>query len=419
MNDSELYQGVPRPGSVFREYTYNYRSWIAEGLPPELAQIDPDARSDIARELQAHNPPEAPAYLYVDDLGEATGAELCIEYWGGHIGSSFRGFRVNGSPWFDIPQPPNTPSAPECYYRTYFGNHAAPLPLGHLREGVNVFQFGAGPQIKYGFDCGFFWVYSFALRVYYDPARPHPSGAILQPASGEEIADQAEIVVQASSPHGPIVVVDVLGCYEDFSWSGYGLFRDWHFQYRHGLLTRTIGRTTREPFRCRWNTTWVPDQPEPLRIMARIVDAAGWCTMTAPADELVLRRQNRSVRMFKPLDVPENFGVRVGQKKTCTIDVNASLAGAREARLLLSTWSAAHTDEIGLNGCKLVDRIGKVHDVSIDAIPVPLSLLHEGPNTFHIYSTTEEHAAEVNWPGPVLQVIYEQHDRGQKASGLP
>ncbi|MDI7276759.1 MAG: hypothetical protein QME94_12345 [Anaerolineae bacterium] len=407
MHDNELYQGVPRPGSVFREYPYSYRSWVAEGLPPQLPQIDPDARSAIARELQAHHPPEAPAYLYVDDLGDATGAELCIEYWGGHIGSSLRGFRVNGSRWLDIPQPPNTPSAPECYYRTYFGNHAAPVPLEHLREGVNVFQFGAGPQIKYDFGCGFYWVYSFTLRVYYSPARPHPSGVILRPASGEKIADHTEIMVQARSPNGPIAVVDLLGCYEDFSWSGYGLFRDWHFQYRYGLLTHGIGRAIREPFCCRWNTTWVPDQSEPLRIMARIVDAAGWCAMTQLADGLELKREGRSVRMFKPLDIPEDFGVRVGQRKVCSFDVNRPPAGAREARLLLSTWSAAHADEIGLNDYKLVDRIGKVHDVSIDAIPVPPTLLREGRNTFHIYATTEEHAAEVNWPGPVLQVIYE------------
>ena len=43
---------------------------------------------------------------------------------------------------------------------------------------------------------------------------------------------------------------------------------------------------------------------------------------------------------------------------------------------------------------------------SYDAVPVPLELVRTGPNEFHVYSTTEHHAAEINWPGPVLFIEY-------------
>jgi hypothetical protein len=110
--------------------------------------------------------------------------------------------------------------------------------------------------------------------------------------------------------------------------------------------------------------------------------------------------------MYRATEVPEAFGVRVKKRMTCKIPVPDSPQGATRARLLLSTWSAAHADEIGWNDRKLVERVGVVHNYSFDTIPVPLDLLHQGDNQFYIYSATTEHAAEVNWPGPVLLVEF-------------
>jgi hypothetical protein len=109
--------------------------------------------------------------------------------------------------------------------------------------------------------------------------------------------------------------------------------------------------------------------------------------------------------MIKPTNVPEAFGARVKERKSCTLSV-PSLRGATTARLLVSTWSAGHADQIGINRTALFDRIGRVHDHSFDLLPVPLSLLREGDNEFFIYAETEHHMIEVNWPGPVLLVEY-------------
>jgi hypothetical protein len=127
-----------------------------------------------------------------------------------------------------------------------------------------------------------------------------------------------------------------------------------------------------------------------------------------PKVSLALRRPSRSVKMYKPSGVPENFGVRVGRKKTCQIDVPDDLSRAREIRLVLSTWSAAHDGEIGLNETKLRDRIGVIHNYSFDSIPVPANVVKKGSNTFYIASPTQHHAAEVNWPGPVLLVEFQE-----------
>jgi hypothetical protein len=199
-----------------------------------------------------------------------------------------------------------------------------------------------------------------------------------------------------------IASVDIIGRYEDFNWEGDGVFR----QTQRGQLRRHIGTATEPPYAVTWDTAWVPDQSEPVELAARITDSDGNISITAPVT-VRLRRPSRSVKMYRSLDVPTGFGVRVGRRKESTLVVDDDLSRARAARLVVSTWSAAHDGEISLNTAKLVDRIGLVHNYSFDSIPVPVRTIKAGSNVFSIFSKTEEHAAEVNWPGPVLLIEYE------------
>jgi hypothetical protein len=202
----------------------------------------------------------------------------------------------------------------------------------------------------------------------------------------------------------PINKVEFIGKYEDFNYEGDGVWRQWHYVTQRGELRRHIGTAMAEPYAVTWDNTWVPDQTEPVEIAARITDLDGYVYITQPV-KVAMKREGRSVRMYKASNVPELFAVRVGRKKECTIAVETT-ANARAARLLMHTWSAEHGDEIGLNGTKLVDRVGLVHNYSFDTLPVPVRLVRQGDNTFHIFSNTKEHALEVNWPGPVLLVEY-------------
>jgi hypothetical protein len=153
-----------------------------------------------------------------------------------------------------------------------------------------------------------------------------------------------------------------------------------------------------------WDTTWLSDQRRAVRLMLRVVGADGIMSISPAVDNLRLAREGRSVRMIRATDVPENFGVRVGHRKQCTFYLPFDPAGVTEARLVMSTWSAAHAEVIAFNGAHLADNVGVVHNVSFDTLAIEPSLLRQGPNTLSIYSSTEEHAAEINWPGPVLMV---------------
>ena len=62
---------------------------------------DPDARHEGAAEFRP-NPVNTVA---IDDLDRAVGAEVVLEQWGGHAGTSDKRLRLNGNDWIAIPEP--------------------------------------------------------------------------------------------------------------------------------------------------------------------------------------------------------------------------------------------------------------------------------------------------------------------------
>lgn len=390
------FDGTPGPGDVFREFTYVN---TARG---HIAELDPAATAPGALALRPQISVRTPVTLDLGDLAGATRAEIAVEYWGGHPGTSYQGVRVNGRAWFPLPCPLNTPTEPEVYYRTVLGA-AIPIPIELLRPGENSFNFTAGPQIRYDFGWGFYWVYAFTVRIYFSAVQALGSTRVrVLRAAGPE---QVTLALQRAP--ADLTQVDFVGHYTDFDWRGVGHWRQWQYQTRRGAWHHHIGSATQPPYRITWDTAWVPDPTGPVQIMARLRDATGLYIMTPLTHLTVLPRVGRRVALYPATDVPEIFGARVGQRKTCQIPVADDLSHARAAQLVLSTWSAAHADAIGLNGVTLTPRVGLVHDYSFDAIPVPVELLQQGDNEFFIYATTEHHAAEVNWPGPALKIIYE------------
>ncbi len=383
----------PKPGDLYREFTYLNR----------FGEVDPGSTRPGIDNMRAAS--MAPRIVDLPGLGNVVRAEVSVEYWGGHIGTSEQKFRVNGNDWLAIQQPSGTPGTPQCYHRRLLGRATTPVPVSELKRGPNEFRFTAGPQLCYSFNWGFYWVYSFTVRLYYSPNdTDRPDGELLL-RPGSEIGENPMIAAAAAPRGATITRVDFLGKYEDFNWEGDGKFRQWHYTTERGNLTHHIGTATAPPYAVRWDTTWIPDQDQPVELAARITDSSGRMFLT-PAVEVRFRRNGRSVKMYKPANVPEAFGVRVGRRKECTFQLPDNLSAARSARIVLSTWSAAHADRIGWNDTKLADRVGFVHNYSFDAIPVPLKILKPGVNTFFIFSDTKEHAAEVNWPGPVLLVDY-------------
>lgn len=401
-----------RAQEVFREVTYSY------GAPPttHFAELDPDTKRVFTGEhagmakMKRHVP--KPLTL---DLAEATRAELSVEYWGGHIGTAGQRVRVNDHAWIDLPQPTGTPTEPQRYYRTLMGNNAVPVPLAQLRSGENIFRFTAGQQIAFRNDWGFYWIYDFTARVYYDAAKkPHPTGTMITPQPGSTFDDVLRLEVNASSPHAAITRVEFIGEYDDFDWDGDGVWREWQYSTHHGVLQHHLGTVTTAPWRLKADVRWLPDQAQPIRVRARITDASGLTFLTPPVDNVIQQRAHRGVRLIKPDVVPERWASRAGKESAKgSIPVTpADLTDATFARLVVSTWSGDVDDtsvhELRLNGERLASRFGEFHNYDHDALEVPLARLKPGSNEISVFSTFAGHMFEINWPGPALLIEYKK-----------
>ncbi|MHC4629566.1 MAG: hypothetical protein ACYTDV_21545, partial [Planctomycetota bacterium] len=156
-----------------------------------------------------------------------------------------------------------------------------------------------------------------------------------------------------------------------------------------------------------WNDAWVPTQDQPIKLMARVVDDTGMCYMTPAVEDVTLRR-GRTVRMYKPYDVPRRWSSRAGNTHKCRVDVNDDLEKAVAAKIIMSTWNGVAADAIGINDKKVVTRVGQDHDLSYDEFEVPLNLIKPGVNTLYTHSNTTHHGIEVQWPGMVLLIKYDE-----------
>jgi hypothetical protein len=199
--------------------------------------------------------------------------------------------------------------------------------------------------------------------------------------------------------------IDFLGLYEDFDHNGDGQYREWHYRFRYGRLMDHLATVDDIPYQATIDTSWIPEQSEPIGIMARITDYEG-ISRVSSIEELPWRRSRETCRLYTPRDVPACWQSRDGQRHSCTVAIPDNLDRATAARMLVSTWNGYGAEEIGVNGEKLLPRIGRNHDFALSRAEIPLSVLRTGENMIYTHGTTPHHGIEVLWPGPVIKVRY-------------
>ncbi|NKB68841.1 MAG: T9SS type A sorting domain-containing protein [Candidatus Latescibacteria bacterium] len=392
----------PGPGDIWREYVWR-GPWVNAGNWQRVT--DPGASHSGAKEFL----PNPVNTVHLADLEDAVRAEVYIELWGGHAGTTGKALRLNGGEWISIPEQTTIPGNagnqdPQCYQQMHYPSIA--LPLDQLHAGDNTFEFTSDGQSCYSFGWGQWGVYGVTFRIYYSDAKPHPTGRITAPLAGAALGDTLYLEADASSSNDPVVQVDFIGRYRDFDYEGNGVFEQWHYNYRYGRIARHLGTAAESPYAIDVDLTWWPDQPAPMQLMARIRDATGINYMTPTVGDLHLTRRSRSVHLYAPHQVPPAWQTRARRTHRADLFIGDDLTYATDARLALTTWSGAHASAIGINDSTVVARVGRDHNYSFDMVPVDLELLQPGLNTAFTYATTSHHGIEVLWPGIVLLVEY-------------
>ncbi len=407
---ASLASGDPVPGDVFREAL-----WRPEGknMHSRWQRVTgPAATAERAKRFL----PNAVNHLVVSDLDKAIRAELQVELLQSHFGTVGQAFRLNGGAWIEIPPSPFIPGkagagegGPHHWLSMRYPAVAVPLP--DVRPGSNTLEFTTAP----GFGLGERWPQSLVsgaiLRVYYDAAaKPHPTGHVeLLPAEDTSaIGFDLKFVPDAGSGES-VQRVDFIGRYKGFDWRGEAQYQSWHYQFRRGELRRNLATVWRAPWRALWDTSWLPVQTEPVAIAARLMDATGLYHLT-PALEVpdAVHPRSSRIELLSPHAVSQRWQTRAKRRHSCKITLPESLAGLREARVILATWNGYGADEIGVNDTVICSNIGLNHDLSYDTLTVPISALHPGENEFFTASNDKEHGIEVQWPGFVLLLRFEE-----------
>lgn len=395
-------QAEPVPGDVFREYTWWNRTGDAGGslrVGGKHGNKHPDRG-------WAHDYINAPVTLDYDfDLGHATKAEVVIEKILCHDGTKDLAIEINGHEWLEVPEASGIPE-PQWEYQHHIYPTLA-VPLASLKPGQgNQFRMRVSPEHSWRWPQNL--IYGVHFRVYYDPdKKPHPTGLVTGIQSGAAIGGSVELQCDAKIPNGKIVRVDYVGHYEDVNFEGDGRYRRWHYHFFHGDITHHLGSAKARPFRVDWDTSWVPDQDQPISLAARIIDQTGMIYMTKAVTDLKFVRPGLSVELCKPYDVPQKWVTRKGEKIE-RFDVVGDLNRAVRAQLVWVSWSPGYMNGIFVNGSKVFENEGPkykyyAHRVALDE----LSAFRTGVNTLATGSSPKgHHGMEVNWPGIMVLIQY-------------
>jgi len=398
----------PVPGDIFREYRWFHEKGDAGQairVGGKQGQYHPDRGS-------AHGYINSPFTWPFDiDLADAIKAEIVLEKVLCHDGTMGLAIQINDSDWFYVPEVTHIP-APQAFYQ----HHIYPV----VRVPVSVFKAGTGNCFRLRVDPKHPWnwpqnlINGVHVRIYYNSqTKQHPTVTIASLKDGDVLGDTVELTVDTQNSKSAVSQVDYVGLYKDVNLEGDGVYRQWHYIYFHGRLMHHIGSATQAPFTVQWDTSWIPDQTEPMCIAARITDSDGLTYQTEAISGLKLQRTTRSVELCRPYDIPQRWVTRNGEKSEY-FDIQGNLQHARAAQLVWSSWSPGYMRGISINGKQVFDREGPHYQTYYHRVNLnDLSAFRTGRNKLTTGKTPKidgnmVHGMEVNWPGIMVLIQYQK-----------
>ncbi len=392
---SQIALADPQPGDVFCEYCWTNRDGDAGGA------------LRVGGRVGYGGGPIALSHEF--DLEHATHAEVVVEKLLCHDGTRGLAISINDHDWIAVPEAAGIP-APQWEYQ----HHTYPVfsvPLDQLNSGSgNQFRMKVGDEHPWNWPQNL--IYGVHFRVYYDSAsKPHPTGRLVSLSANALLGSAVNLRAEASSPNGRIDRVEFLGRFEDVDLEGNGRYTQWHYRYVRSELTGHIGTAKTPPYCVAWDTTWVPDQPQPFRLAARIVDEKGLIFFTPSVDGLTFDRDRSSVELCKPYDIPKCWVTRrdEGEQK---FRIAGSLDKAVAAQLVWCSWSPGYMNGLYVNDQRVLQREGPRYACHVHRVPVDdLSVFRPGENSLKTGKTPKingkmVHGMEVNWPGVMVLIRY-------------
>ena len=173
-----------------------------------------------------------------------------------------------------------------------------------------------------------------------------------------------------------------------------------------------IGSASDGSFEVNWDTEWIPDQPEPMQIAARVIDEKGIIYFCEPVVNLTFEREDFSVELCKPRRVRWGWTTRQEDKGEY-FNVNGDLSKISGVKMIWTSWSPCYMNGIFINGQKVFHNEGPCYNYYAHEVNLTdLSILKHGENYLHtgVKKTNADgrniHGMEVQWPGIMILVRY-------------
>lgn len=361
-----------------------------------------------------------PFTLNAEDLNDDVDrVEVIIDRWGGHPGTKDEKFRVNGKEWYNIPDAPTLPTTSVHEY-LHQDNPKIVIKKTDLNSsGTNTLEGTTSHTSPSGWG-QWGWT-SVLVRIYYKAdSRTVAKGNV---NISNTFTDNPQVKTDIQTQSGVTATkVDYVGYYEGVDEDGDGYTTDWHeayfspkqvqtgevFKISHHVGTATQG----QDFPVTWDTKYVPDQnPGSVKIYAKIQSSNGLTYLTQPKTGLTLQRTGSSVKIYHAQGVP----VRYSSRKNNIVDVvrvripaGTNLSTAKESVMFWRTWNGKDYDWGYNNYVTKFTAVNHGFDQSYYNVPLNSLVVASGATDGKVWikANTEDHAAEVMWPGPALVVRY-------------
>ena len=345
-----------------------------------------------------------------EDLFLLERAELRLDMWGGHPGTTNKRFALNGKEVYDVPEVGTETG--NCTY----SYPVIDLKIGHLVSGINALQFTCDRGSSFW---GHFIIDSAAVRCFLKGDHPDLLKAGLDKFTAEVVLVNGDNIlnetttVSISCPESfkkSIISVDYFGHYLGFDDTGDGAEDDWHGFTHKGRHQNHIGSASEPPFVVRWDTSMIPSQSGPVSIRAIVHLADGFHYITEPLSNLSFPSGRMQVEMHRCSIMPAPFWSRASRENKAQIDLPADISSLVRAQLMVKIWDGGEggvKKPFKINGHPYSVTSGRaIHDVVFTISEVDPEHLRPGKNEITLLSNTEHHGIEVLLPAPVIIARY-------------
>lgn len=399
---SVLIYAQPKPGDIFREYvwttSYDGELFLRVGGRLDYQSTPQKFDGKLDDEGYLHFPAQL-------DLQNVVKAEVTLEKVLSH--EDTKGLRIswNQYPSTEIPESPHIPEPQSEYYHHFYPS--IQLPLSQLKEKNNRFKLEVDSIQDWNWPQNL--IYGVILRLYYQDTPEHLLGNLV--LEGKEITEKTTLTFSTDHPE-KVNKVHFIGKYTGINYEGDGLYDQWHYHYYRGNLQHHIGTAMQSNFTTTWNTSWVPDQEKPIALSAWVADASG-LTHFLPAVSGLKMNRDFQVELCKPFDQPQRWVTRAGRHQQ-KVNIKGDLTKAKKAKLIWTSWSPGYMNGLYVNDFLVYIRnkpryVYMPMEINISEMYV----FQAGENTIStgktpLYHGEMVHGMEVQWPGIMVLIRYEQ-----------